>query len=42
MTAYLLAWRMRRGLDGTRVPFSRALRFARLGLADAATLTGAR
>lgn len=42
MTAYLLAMRMRRGLDGTRIPYRRALRFARLGLADAATLTGAR
>jgi len=42
MTAYILAMRMRRGLDGTRIPFTRALRFARRGLADAATLTGAR
>jgi len=42
MTALILAWRMRRGLDGTRIPYRRALRFARLGLADAATLTGAR
>ncbi len=29
MTAYILAWRMRRGLDGTRIPFTRALRFGR-------------
>jgi len=42
MTAYLLAMRMRRGLDGTRIPYRRALRFARVGLADVATLTGAR
>lgn len=41
MTAYLLAWRMRRGLDGTRITYWRAVRFARVGLADAATLTGA-
>ena len=42
MTACLLAMRMRRGLDGTRIPYRRAVRFARVGLADAATLTGAR
>lgn len=40
MTALVLAWRMRTALDGTRIPFTRALRFARLGLAGVAELDG--
>jgi len=40
MTAHLLAMRMRTGLDGTRIPYRRALRFARAGLAGVAALEG--
>lgn len=40
MSAYILAWRMRTGLDGTRIPYRRALWYARAGLAGVAALEG--